>query len=57
VLRRLSRACGANKKDGKRRPSCQHARKQVHTIKGTTSNATMLMILMSGLTAGPAVSL
>jgi hypothetical protein len=25
VLRRLSRACGANKKGGKRRPSCRHA--------------------------------
>jgi hypothetical protein len=27
------------------------------TIRGTTSSATMLMILISGFTAGPAVSL
>jgi hypothetical protein len=46
-----------SKKGGKRRPSRKSPEKRVHTINGTTSSATMLMILISGLTAGPAVSL
>src|SRR5262249_27593359 len=45
-----------NKKGGRSRPSEKRFR-DAHTIKGTTSSATMLMILISGLTAGPAVSL
>src|SRR5258708_917235 len=47
-----------NKKGSLSRPrKKQESLVENHTIKGTTSNATMLMILISGLTAGPAVSL
>src|SRR5438094_424831 len=45
------------KKGGRDRPSQKRRYRRHQTIKGTISSATMLMILMSGLTAGPAVSL
>ncbi len=45
------------KKGGRGRPSQKRRYRRHQTIKGTISSATMLMILMSGLTAGPAVSL
>ena len=45
------------KKGGRDRPSQKRRYRKHQTIKGTISSATMLMILMSGLTAGPAVSL
>ncbi len=45
-----------NKKGGRSRPDKNVFRK-AQTMSGTTSSATMLMILMSGFTAGPAVSL
>jgi hypothetical protein len=44
------------KKGDRSRPSHEDSEKN-HTIKGTIRSATMLMILMSGFTAGPAVSL
>src|SRR6266851_5755633 len=48
----------AEKKKGSRsRPSWPNYFEHLHTIRGTMRSATMLMILMSGLTAGPAVSL
>jgi hypothetical protein len=44
-----------NKKGGRSRPFFPI--EPSYTINGTMSSATMLMILMSGFTAGPAVSL
>src|SRR6266513_2907543 len=47
----------AEKKKGSRsRPSWPAYFEHLHTIRGTMRSATMLMILMSGLPAGPAVS-
>jgi len=52
------RVAGRRKKEkGDRSRPSQRRHAKDHTIKGTTSSATMLMILISGLTAGPAVSL
>jgi hypothetical protein len=45
-----------NEKGSRSRP-LENEFPEDHTIKGTTSSATMLMILISGFTAGPAVSL
>jgi hypothetical protein len=45
------------KEKGDRSRPFQEGNGADHTIKGTTSSATMLMILISGFTAGPAVSL
>jgi hypothetical protein len=53
----LIRAAGDKSEKGSRSCPFQDLNEQVHTISGTMSSATMLMILMSGFTAGPAVSL
>ena len=45
---------GAGQRNNEERPRLPS---RGYTIRGTMSSATMLMILMSGLTAGPAVSL
>ncbi len=55
--RRLIRAAGDKNEKGSRSCPFQETNEELHTISGTISSATMLMILMSGFTAGPAVSL
>ena len=55
-IARLCDAGGENEKGGRGR-LFHGAGEHRQTISGTMSSATMLMILMSGLTAGPAVSL
>jgi hypothetical protein len=57
----------AQREPGRSRPGCSCDRRRMRggrvatewnfTTSGTISSATMLMILISGLTAGPAVSL
>jgi len=59
IKKALSQACGHT---GKRRRSAgvrhpEDWKNRLDYNKGTSSSATMLMILMSGLIAGPAVSL
>ena len=55
-LRLVAETFPKSKKGGRSRPF-QQKNANHHTIRGTISSATMLMILMSGFTAGPAVSL